>query len=329
MKTETLCYAIGNIDERLIERAEKPVSRRPRYLRYIAAAAAVLLIFGAAFGIAKAAGEGENKPEQNALVPETIVPEDAVQPSPENSGTQLSEKYAFMADTTVPADAVLPPSQMGKDGSCFMPGHEDLLNIKRIYEESDVVCIVTIRDWLGETEPKLYTFYEAKVEQIYKGEPAESIVVCQAGSSEGLFNSTPLFTYGDKLLLGLCRNEKRPYPNAYDIIGMETTVSYLATAEDGKVYVIDEVGEYSYWTRLECPELHFTNYADDQTLVKELYKDIANYDSAFSKFHEGYWQGYYEDRETFLHDTAGYAPHVYSLEEIESFFSELNGIEGQ
>lgn len=301
MNSGDLMKSFNYIDPALIERSEKRKDPARTIRRIAAVAAALLLIFGAAFGVAKAARAKEQ--------------------------AKLPEKFAFMSDNEVPADAVLPPSQMGNETAVFMPGHDDLYNIKRTYEESDVVCVVTIRDWLGETEGDLValnTFYEAKVERVYKGDPGDSIVVVQAGSSDGLFNNKPLFTYGDKLLLGLVRYPKGPYANnAYSILGVELSVAYLATDNDGTVYVLDEVGEFSYWTEVECPELHFTNYADDQALVEELYKDLAKYDTGIVWALKGHWDGYYSDKESYLLNTAGFRPHVYSFEELDAFFAGM------
>ena len=295
MNNEKLYALAGGINDDFVAETMKPKAARPRYLRYIAAAAAVLLVLGAAFGVVKAAGAKEQ--------------------------ANLPEKYAFMSDTEVPKDAVLPPSQVGTDSAAIKPGHDDLRNLKKMYNESDVVCIVTIRDWLGENE--YYSYYEATVERVYKGDPGESVVIYQKGTSQALFDDTPLFTYGDKLLLGLLRWGNMPYDNAYFCIGDETCVSYLAADEDGETYVIDAEGEYSYWTALECPEVQLTDYVKDRSLAARLLKNIGEYDSVAAERFEYWFNAYYEDPEQFEF-TETMTPHVYLLADLEAFFVGLD-----
>ena len=295
MNSGDLMKSFNYIDPALIERSEKRTDPA-RTVRMIAAvAAALLLVFGAAFGVAKAAGAKEQ--------------------------ANLPEKYAFMSDNEVPADAVLPPSQMGGIGQ-FGPGYDKLRDLKEMYEDSEAVCIITIRDWLGESMTR--SRYKADVEYIFKGEIEDTIAVYQMGSSIGLFDNNPLFTYGDKLLVGLNRSNKSICEGyaAYEITGVDSTLSYLAAAEDGQIYAIDYKGYYSYETEVKLPEYHFTNYAEDQNFVNELYKNIANYDSAVAKHLEEYYSEYYNNKERFVHD-GGLVPHVYSLDEIEAFFAGM------
>ncbi|MBR3383527.1 MAG: hypothetical protein IKG85_10910, partial [Clostridia bacterium] len=90
MNSGDLMKSFNYIDPALIERSEKRKDPARTVRRIAAAAAALLLVFGAAFGVAKAAGAKEQ--------------------------AKLPEKFAFMADTEVPKDAVLPPSHDGLSG---------------------------------------------------------------------------------------------------------------------------------------------------------------------------------------------------------------------
>lgn len=295
MNSRDLMRSINEIDDELLIRSERSARPRRRVLYRIAAAAAALLfVFGAAFGIAKAIAAGK-------------------------TGTSEPPKYAFLADTSVPADAVLPPSQMGGAGT-MNPSHDKLRDLKEIYEESDAVCIITIGDWLGESE--VSTYYEATVEHVYKGDPGESFVLHQTGNSKALYSDTPLFSYGDKLLVGVRFLNNRRFENTYYCIGGETTTAYVSLAEDGSAYVIDPKGIFSHYTEFNHPELHFTEYGENEALAKELFDELGKYDRVMAD-HLSEWFGeYYADRSGFVSD-GSMIPHIYSLEEIEAYFAGL------
>ena len=215
MKTEKLALAVNDIDEELILKAESPAKRRPRCLRYAAAAAALLLIFGAAFGVAKAEREGGVRAMRNLY-------------------KDLPEGYEFMSELTVPKDAVQPESSAYYGGSSSE--YERSYTFREAYQEAYAVCAVSIGDYIGRNEWS--TDYNATVERIYKGDLPEEITVCQYVHGK---RPTP-FHYGDKLLLFLRESRREGYTNAYEVVGADIAQMYLAAAHDGSVYAIDFCG---------------------------------------------------------------------------------------
>ncbi len=302
MNKYQLASVMGDIDDRFVSKTTKRAANKKPLLRSIAAAAAALLIVaGAAFGISRVVGIGE--------APKL----------PSEPASKGDAQYEFLADVRVPKDAVLPPSQLGTIGHVGYASNDKLRDLKDIYEESDAVCIVTIRNWLGENEAT--SWYEATVERTYKGETADSIVIYQTGNSVSICNDAPLFTYGDRLLVGLCRWESRPYENAYFAIGGDTTTAYVQKAKDGKAYVIDPEGRFSYETENRHPELEFTAYGEDEGLAKELFDGMRGYDKVMADKLEEWFDAYYSNRDRFANETC--TPHVYSLAEIEEYFAGL------
>ncbi len=286
MKTETINRLIGDLDDEALSCEFEAKASRPRKaFRFAAAAAALIVAAGAAFGIVNAASS--------------------------NNGAKLPAQYAFMADTSVPKDAVLPPVQVG--GGSSDARYLKNYDLAQMYEAADAVCMVTIRNWLSET--KVGTYFEAEVERVYKGELPETIVIFQMGNSEYHMEDSPLYTYGDKLLVGLIPWKHSIYPGAYDIVGTDIAMLYAAASDEGGVYLIDHRGVMSMETEQNIKDHPFTNYASDEKLVNELLDYINSYDNAiYSEL-----QGYYRTSDP--SDTRYF--HVYSLEQIESFFSEI------
>ena len=289
MKTETLAYAIGNIDERLIERAEKPVSRRPRYLRYIAAAAAVLLVLGAAFGVVKAAGEKANIPEQNASVPETIVPE----------------------------DAVLPPARIGTEGNTHTTIRGPL-TMSSVIERSDAVCILTIGNWIGEDEDE--TFFEATVENVLCGELPERITVCQHGNSSWSINGFPILTYGDRLLAFLCSVtwNAGQSENCYTFTGVQFSHYYIESTNDGNEFAIDMSGVFSHYAERE-PGFNVKNHSGDVTLIHRLINSLRGYDDILADWLTDYWRMLIKDEVD-----PELSVRIYELSELEQYITAID-----
>ena len=300
MKTETLAYAIGNIDERLIERAEKPVSRRPRYLRYIAAAAALLLVAGAAFSIVN----GVQKERVNTL---------------NYAWDNLPEGYEFMAEISVPKDAILPKIQ--SETSIGELQYHRCYSIREAYQIADAACIITVKDCLGETNA--CTYYDVKLEMLFKGDLPENFTICQLGNSSFHPESSPLFTYGDKLLIFLRPWGNEGYENSYDLIGTDAAMFYVASSGTGDVYLIDHKGVFSLKTEERCPELHLTNYVFNEELSNELFDYIGSFDKAMEEHLRLYREATIEEYTEFMEfDEESKPLHIYSLDEIERLFQE-------
>ena len=105
MNSRDLMRSINEIDDELLIRSERAARPRRRVLYRIAAAAAALLfVFGAAFGIAKAANKG-NSPY-----------------------------------ITEPKEAVLPPSQVGTEG--VQHARIRAYSLSSALENSKAACII-------------------------------------------------------------------------------------------------------------------------------------------------------------------------------------------
>ena len=165
MNSRDLFESFNEIDEALLERSEQSAVRsrngskgtgsRAVLRRCLTAAAALILVFGASFGIAKAASDARLQSEIAAYKSAA----DAVVESEIAAYREALGKNAFLAETEVPEGAVLPIRQTGLQGGALhyvMGASPDKTrDLCEIFEESDAVCILTVRDWLGEN--KLYT----------------------------------------------------------------------------------------------------------------------------------------------------------------------------
>jgi hypothetical protein len=207
--------------------------------------------------------------------------------------------------------AVLPPAQT--DGNTGEASYLRSYDIAQLYSGSPAVCLITIRSWLGENGAG--TYFEAEVDRVYKGELPDTIVIFQMGNSNYQMEDSPLFTYGDKLLVGLTAWEHSDYDNAYDIVGSDIAMLYAAVSKAGETYLFDHRGVLSYNTERDVKEHTFANYADDNALVDELLDYMDAYDPAICS-----------ELRRYYHSSAagGTMPlHIYSLDEMEAFFTEI------
>ncbi len=149
-------------------------------------------------------------------------------------------------------EIVLPPSRYGANAgqlSIYCPSFEEA------WDAADVIAWVRVGNWLGERSGDKVldtTYFEAEVIRTYKGNPGESIVLEQVGSSNWTVKCYPLFTYGNEMLLFLQGGDSRPFPgnhytgaefdNSYCIVGTYGGVMDVVTNTDGTVYVTDRFG---------------------------------------------------------------------------------------
>ena len=278
MNNEKLYALAGELDDRFIAETMKPRAARRRYLRYAAAAAALLLIFGAAFGVVKAAGAG-NTP-------------------------------------VVPKDAVLPPTQVASEISDLM--YVRAYDMYSMYNRADAVCVLTIKNWLGEDDSG--TYFEATVERLYKGDLPERIVLFQMGNSEYTLEDSPLFTYGDRILVGLIPWENDMYENAYDLVGTDSAMLYVAESENGEAYLVDHKGLLGM-NNDRSDSVILDNYADDSRLAYDIISQIEKNDPAIAKRLKEYFGAYYDDIAGFI-GNGMLTPHIYSLDEVESTLND-------
>ena len=249
MKTEEFAAAIGNINDgelilRSAERIEKP---RKTWLRFAAAAAAILLVLGAVFAAVKLLPA--NAPRQEAAVPK---------------------------------EAVLPPARFGENNPAHPWGHTVFLSFSEFCFETYAVCEITIGDWIGDNG--YCTYFEATVDKLYRGELPEKIKIYQAGCQDHTYENYPLFTYGDKLLVALKPwvlkegfDDGFDRSNAYELCGGDIGVLHISRDKNGEKYLLDLSTMFSQTNEIKGgPE--FTNYGYNRKLLEELCENIAEYD---------------------------------------------------
>lgn len=225
MNNEKLYALAGGINDDFVAETMKPKAARPRYLRYIAAAAAVLLIAGGAFGIVKASGEEKPAGTENngGKISEADATEDEGTMKTDDKWANLPEGYEFMADTTVPEDAVLPPDDHGMSLAEYARSY----TFHEAFDEADTVCIVTVGDYLGPIS--WAEGFKAKPEKLYKGSLPEEITLLQFVSGR----KPQPFRFGEKLLLFL----KKKGDVSYEVVGANIAQLYCA-AYEGSVYCV-------------------------------------------------------------------------------------------
>lgn len=268
MNSKTILESMSYIDDELLERSEAPTRKKERaWLRAAAACLAVLAVLGAVIGTA-ASAKANNAP-------------DGVVYPPSQTGAYSHE---FIVTSTV--------------------SYNNVYSLKSMYEEAQAVALVTIGNWLGENS--VGTYFEATVDKLYKGELPQTILLYQLGNSYEIVEGSPLYTYGDRVLVGLLPwDREEEYPNSYESVGSDIAFLYAADA-DGETYLLDHKGWLSRTTREECGNDAFTYYAGDRKLVKKLCKSLAKYDKVIA--------------EQVLTEGAN----VYSLKEVEEYFKGLD-----
>lgn len=222
MKTETINRLIGDLgDEALSCEFEAKASRPRKAFRY--AAAACMIIIGATVFAAFTFGQTMlNYSNQEAL-----------------SANMLSKP----AD--VPKDAVQPPA-WNENSTGYSASLLKEYNFKTAYEEAEAVAIVTLGNWLSETET--CTFYEAKTEKVYKGNLPDSIVLYQWGSTNN-YSKLHRNLYGDRLLVFLVSDERFEYRPCYESLTPVADELIFACDSKGEAFIADPEGIISMVNR--------------------------------------------------------------------------------
>lgn len=159
---------------------------------------------------------------------------------------------------------ILPPTRVGKNAmeiTIYTPPLDELI-------ETSNSAYIIIGDWLG--EEGRYSFFEATVIDLVKGDLPEKIVVQQYGSSLEYKSGTTIFTYGNELFLFLKPIESEDYSNVYRIEGSYLMINDVAEL-DGVRYVLSRFLGFKY---------PIDNYADDQELRSSLTNVLLEKDSA-------------------------------------------------
>lgn len=317
MNTDTIIDAIGDIDEELYDRSAKnlrtaaPKAKAKalvfssKHVLRIAIAAALALVIGVGLMLTSSA-KGD------------VLPPAQIEAAPAEAAKDPVK--AWMEPAEIPADAVFAPVRKpnGQAHGCSNP--EYFLGFVSAFEKADAVCLVTVEDWLSEC--MFCTFFEASVDKVYKGELPEKIVLRQEANSSFSMYNTPLFTYGNKLLVflnvwddwdeGVQRHE-----NAYVMMTYGTGYLFYAQDKAGNDYLIDQVGEISSATR-EKKEAKLTDQYSTE-LISELIEYIDKQDGELAK-----------SIELFTHDTdrlqnvpQGAPMRVYSFEDMDELLNDL------
>lgn len=290
MNTNTIVNAIGDIDEELFDRSEQ-ACRNPR----------------------KTGGKVLTLNTKRAL--RIAIAAAAV----------IILTLGIVMTTGAKGD-VLPPARWDKHGYSSDISASEPYAIGRAYNDADAVCLVTIGNWRGDNGTG--TFYDAHVEKLYKGDIGEDIVIYQMGTQDFVFKYFPLFTHGNRILVWVVKEDIPDdlgiNDDYYCILGDNIALLFSAFAKDGKEYLCDVTSEFSFNTVESEPELHFTNFAEDEKLLKELYADLYDRDPVYAELIESHKDlfpgGWDEYNEHYYGDSPLSKQYVYSLEELEEFF---------
>ena len=120
---------------------------------------------------------------------------------------------------------------------------ERYYSISDAFQEADAVARVKVGDWQGEDLRNWVTFFDASVQESYKGELPRNFTLVQGGCSEATSPDYPLFTSGTELLVFL-----RDYDGSgekYHPITDYNTVLYVVYDEAGGRYFLDSFGTMS------------------------------------------------------------------------------------
>ncbi len=228
-------------------------------------------------------------------------------------GTTLLISHAVNSKrliSAVPKEAVLPPSQTGS-GNTADALYNKYYSLSSLYEESEAVCIVKIGNWLSEDE--FNSFFEASVERVFKGEPPQKIVICQGGNSSFIFEGSPLFTYGDRILVGLTKLECTDYECAFSMVGADIAFMYAAELGNGELYLVDHKGDLSNAVDEELGMDRFSDYSGNRALINDLIVKIGENDAVLAAYL----------KELFATNLEIDKPRVFSLSEVENYFIEI------
>ena len=138
-------------------------------------------------------------------------------------------------------EPVLPPSRWGEMQIRSM--FERYYSISDAFQAADAVARVTVGDWQGEDLHNWVTFFDADVQESYKGDLPRHFTLVQGGCSEATSPDYPLFTSGTELLVFL-----RDYDGSgekYHPITDYNTVLYVVYDEAGDRYFLDSFGTMS------------------------------------------------------------------------------------
>lgn len=138
-------------------------------------------------------------------------------------------------------EVVLPPET---EANASLEGMLNYRPFGECIDTADLIAYVTVGNWLGESErgQGYFSFYEAVINETYKGNNSGKIILKQDGNSQAQFKGYPLFKAGDELLLFLKEAADESGNVFYYILGSYSTVLYAVYNEDGSRYFADYIG---------------------------------------------------------------------------------------
>lgn len=234
---------------------------------------------------------------------------------------------------------VLPPARWGiNDAGPTLLGDGEVLDFGTFYEDPEAVCLVTIGNWLGDNGSG--TFIEAHIDKLYKGDLPETFVIYQDACQRFTHTNSPVFTYGDKMLIGV---SEHPYKvegdlgldKYYYIVGGALGTLYYAADKAGNEYVFDPEAMLSVNT-LRYTDIRFKNYSivgydgdgwsiEDTELLNELYEDMDSRDHEITEiimYHKSMYPGQgWRDGVYYGDDPDFHEIYLYSLKDLEAFFA--------
>lgn len=239
--------------------------------------------------------------------------------------------------TTGAKGDVLPPARWGAArGQQGWISYNKIYSFDTLYDDAEAVCLVTIGNWLGDNGTG--TFFEARVDKLYKGSIPENIVVYQGASKEYTSFNYPVFTFGDKMLIGVNKlnsvKDDFGINDYYSITGGGMCVLYYAEDKAGNEYVFDNETLLSI-TTLNETDIRFENRAvigydeegesiQNSKLLNELYDDLNARDHELAEmmmFHKNLYPGERWIDDVYYPGDPQHELYVYSLEELEAFFA--------
>ena len=171
-------------------------------------------------------------------------------------------------------EPVLPPSRWGEMQIRSM--FERYYSISDAFQEADAVARVTVGDWQGEDLHNWVTFFDADVQESYKGDLPRHFTLVQGGCSEASSPNYPLFINGTELLVFL-----KDYDGSgekYHPITDYNTVLYAVYDENGHRYFLDSFGTMSAQDTLTPGRTTL-----DSVQLAEMVNNIANSDSVLAE----------------------------------------------
>lgn len=189
------------IDPAYVEAADrKPARRKNAWIKWVAAAACLCIVFGAVTMLSR-----------TDEAPGNLLPCKAVSETP--------------------------PCRIGSASiqASFAKGY----TFESAFAEADAVARIKVKGWIAEDTDIYETYYEATVLQCFKGDIPDTFTLLQAGCSTGTLKRYPLFTGGNELLVFLNEATDTPYESSYWIIGAYLTLLDVSYDENGNRYYID------------------------------------------------------------------------------------------